>query len=118
LNLKIKIRLFFEDEINGQHKESKAYGVIPAEGLAFEEQQRKAHEHRERDHFLDHFELDETEGTAVFPESEPVCRHLEKIFEERNSPADEHDADQSEVLKPFHFLEFEMSVPGEGHEGV
>lgn len=31
--------LFFEDEIDGQHKEEEAYKVVPAKGFGFEDHQ-------------------------------------------------------------------------------
>ena len=70
---------------------------------------RERHEHRERDHFLQHLQLREIQRRVA----DAVCRHLEQVLEERDAPAHEHRDDPrfgAEIL--------EVGVPGERHEDV
>lgn len=110
--------LFHEYEIDC-HDETHAGGeVVPFECLALEEDHCEEGEDDEGDDFLDDFQLDEGEGTAVALEAEAVAGDLQGVFEECHAPGDEDDAYQRPVVDEFHFLEFEVTVPGEGHEDV
>ena len=79
------------------------------EGDFFAEvEHRKADEDEQGDHFLDGFEL----GGAIDVIADAVGGHGEAIFDERNSPGDEDDEPEGGLR------EFEMPVPGEGHENI
>src|SRR5262245_45044856 len=70
---------------------------------------RKRHEHRERDHFLHHFQLAKFEC----PETDAIGRHLQHVLEERDAPARENGDDEgpgTQVPK--------VCVPGKRHEHV
>ena len=45
-------------------------------------------------------------------------RNLEEIFKKGDPPADQYDADQSQVLKPVHLPQFQVAVPRKRHKGV
>lgn len=107
-----------KNKIDRQHQKAEAYQVVPFECLVFEEQGgEKGKDHQGND-FLQHFEFDQGEGTAVFAEADAVGGHLKKVFEQSNAPADEYNGYQAEVVEPLHFVEFEVAVPSKGHEDV
>jgi len=92
--------------------------VVPFERLVFEEEGgEKGKDHQGND-FLQHLEFDQRKGTAVFAEADAVGRYLEKVLEQGNAPADEYNGYQAQVAEPLHFVEFEVAVPGKGHEDV
>lgn len=62
--------------------------------------------------------MDERKWSSEFTEAHPVGGHLQDVLKQSYTPADEDDADQAQVLTPAHFLELQMTVPGERHEGV
>lgn len=112
------VRSALEDEVHRQHQEHEPDEVIEPEGFVFEEEQREDDEDDQGDHFLDHFQLNEGEGSSEFLKTDPVSGNLEHILKQGNPPADEDDAEQPEVLTPGHLLEAQVAVPREGHEGV
>lgn len=92
--------------------------MVPMEGLSAEEDDGEEGEDDERDDLLDDFELHEGEGAAVALEAEAVGGHLGAVLEEGHAPRYEDDADEGPVADDFHFLEFQVAVPSEGHEDV
>ena len=62
--------------------------------------------------------MDQGERPAHALISDAVGRYLKAIFEESNAPADEDDHPDAGMLKPFHFPELQVPVPGQRHEGV
>ena len=60
--------------------------MIPLQGLSLEHYRDKHTKDSQRNDFLYDFKLHEVERTAVFDETDPVCRHLGTIFEECHSP--------------------------------
>ena len=78
--------LFQEHEEDSHDQAEKGCDVIPLKGLALEHEHCHEGEHRQGDHFLNHLELHEAEGTAVLNESDPVGRDLGAVLEEGHSP--------------------------------
>lgn len=107
-----------KNKINRQHQKAKAQQVVPFEHLVFEEQGGKERENHQGDDFLQHFELDQRKGTAIFAEADAVGGHLKKILKQGDAPADEHHRYQAQLAEPLHFVEFEVAVPGKSHEDV
>src|SRR5947207_15841411 len=94
--------LKYEERASGNQRE--ADEVIPADRL-LQVDERKAGEHQQRDHLLHRFELRcRIDGIA-----ETVRRNRKAVFDERDAPAREDDAEQR------HLLEAEMAVPRDGH---
>jgi hypothetical protein len=73
--------LFFENKVNGKDEKREADDVIQAECLVFEQQRGEYREYGQRNHFLNHFELPEVKGTAVFCIADAVGRHLKTVFQ-------------------------------------
>lgn len=92
--------------------------MIEPERLVLEEQDRKDHKDSQRNHFLDHLQLDECERTPGSFEADPVRGHLQCILEQRNAPADQNDRDQRKALAPLHLLKLQMPIPRQGHKGI
>ena len=67
--------------------------MIPFKGKVFEKDQGKSREDDQRDHLLDHLELDQVEGAAFLLETDPVGGHLETIFKKSNPPTDEDNSE-------------------------
>ena len=92
--------------------------MIPLDRLTFEQEGDDDGEDGEGNHFLDHFELHQVEGTAVALEADAVGRDGEAVLEEGNAPREEDDEDKRPAGGDFHLLQLEMAVPGERHEYV
>jgi hypothetical protein len=92
--------------------------MIHGEWLILEKDHHEQGEYRQGNDFLNHFQLPQIKWTAVFVETDPVCRNLERVFKERYAPTNQNDTHQAQVIEPIHFLEFQMSIPGKGHEAV
>ena len=92
--------------------------MVPLHGLALEKEGDDDGEDGQGDHFLDHFELHQVEGTAVAVEADPVRRDGEAVLEEGDAPREEDDEDERPAGGDLHLLEFEMTVPRECHEDV
>lgn len=113
---RLRARLFPEDEVDRQYQAEETCEVVPAQGVRLHENQREQREDRERDHFLDDFQLPDRERPAELRRPDAVGRNLEAVFEQGDAPAEEHDDHQSEAFE-FGF-EGDMPVPGQRHEGV
>src|SRR5690606_7906363 len=105
-------------KINCQHEKAKTDEMIEPEGLIFKEYHRKEDENEQGYDFLQHLKLNQRKRAAHFTVADAVGRHLKEILEQCDAPADEHNRNQSQVFEPFQFFEFEVSVPGQGHESV
>lgn len=93
--------LFLENEIDGQNQEHEGDGMVPAERFGFEKEQGEESENAERDDLLDDFELEEREWASVFPESDPVGRNQQNVFEEGDTPAEQDHAELRQIVEPF-----------------
>ena len=92
--------------------------MVPLDGSAFEQEGDDDGEDGEGNHFLDHFELHQVEGTSVTLEADAVGRDGEAVLEEGDAPGKKDDEDERPAGGDFHFLQFKMAVPRERHEYV
>lgn len=86
--------LLLKDKVHSQYQKYETNEVIDAEGFVFEENDGEYGEDRQRDNFLNDFQLPQVERSAVFTEADPVGRHLERVLKKRNTPTDENYANQ------------------------
>lgn len=96
-----------KNEKCGQNDTTEACGIVPLNVFA-EIEDRERRENRKRDDFLNRLQL----RGGKFIRADAVRRDLEAVFEERNPPAHENHFPKSG--RP----EFQMTVPGEGHENI
>lgn len=75
-------------------------------------------EHGKGDYFLNDFQLEERERSAVTDKADSVAWHLKTILEECQAPREEYYAYQRPTVGDVHFLKFQMTIPSEGHEDV
>ena len=92
--------------------------MVPVKGFSLEAQGDYDREDGQRDYLLDDLELHQVEGTSVDCRADAVTRDLKAVFEEGNAPGEEYDQNERPSVGDVHFLEFQMSVPGEGHTDV
>ena len=92
--------------------------MVDPKSFTFEKYNCENCKNRECDNFLQNFQLPEIKRSAVFFETDPICRNLKTIFEKRNSPTDKDNRSQTQIVKPIHLFEFEMSVPRKSHKCV
>ena len=92
--------------------------MVHFDGFVLEKDHGKDHEYHQGDDFLKDFEFDKGEWPAVFFEANSIGRYLKEVLKEGNAPTDHHNADQTEIFKPFKVFELQVPVPGEGHKGV
>ena len=111
-------QLFAEYKIDCKNQTQETHGVIPAQSLGTEDKQREDRENRERYDLLNHLQLDQREWTSIFTETDAVCGHLKEVFEQSNTPANQHDSDQAELIETLHLAEFEVAVPRHSHKHV
>ena len=57
-------------------------------------------------------------GPSVVDEADAVGRHLAAVFEEGDAPAHQNDNEERQRIAGSHLVEFQVAVPGDGHEGV
>lgn len=110
---------FVEDEEYRQHKADEGSEVIPAE-MAVEGDHGENGKHRERDAFLDDLQLHQIKRAAVSDEADAIGWHHETVFQKGDAPGKEHngvDGPSGEV-DGLDGLQFEMQVPGTGHEDI
>ena len=100
-------RPFVKNQKRAGGDEGKAERVIPAQRL-LQVQHRESGEHHQRDHLLHGLEL----CGRIDRAAPAVGRHRQPVFEKGDPPA-RHDDERQRA-----FLEFEMAVPGKGHEDV
>lgn len=105
-----------ENEVYGQHQTTESSDVIPLERLVLAEEQHEGGEDDKRDYLLNHFQLPQRERPAVLDAADTIGRHLKTVFEQGDSPAQQHDGRERQ---PFEFrFEDDVSVPRQRHEGV
>ena len=75
--------------------------------------------HHEGDDFLYHFELHQSERTAVAFKTHAVRRYLQAVLEESDAPRKQDNKNQRcGVREEARLLQFEMAVPCQGHEDI
>ena len=111
--------LFFEEsEDDGQDDEKEADEVVPADGLALENGGHDDGEDGEGDALGQDFELHEREGSAVDLAADTVGGYHETVLEKGDAPRGEDDENERPAGVELEFGEFEVAVPGKGHEDI
>ena len=110
--------LFEENEEYRQNKAEKSCEVVPLEALSLEDEEHDDAEYRQGDYFLNDFQLQKVEGSSVQGIADTVGRYCEAILEESYPPRKQDNQYQRPSCRYFHFAEFKMPVPSEGHEDV
>jgi hypothetical protein len=100
--------LLFEHDVDGRQEQGKAEQIPGVKGFA-QVADGEAGEDNKGNDLLRHLEL-EAGQSAHGPI--PVGRHHEAILQEGDAPTDQYGFPERE------FLEFQMAVPGKGHEDV
>ena len=106
-----------EDEPNGCDEADARSDMIPAK-LHVKRHHAEEDEHAERDNFLNHLELHEREGPAVFDKTNSVGRHLQAVFEKRNRPTESNHSNHRPLMKPLKLGQLKMAIPGKCHEDI
>jgi hypothetical protein len=96
-----------EGEKHGPYQEPCRYSVIPPELFA-EVEGDKYPEDYQRDHFLDHLELD----WGKVARADAVGRYLEAVLKQGNEPT------HYDYLPEGLVLILQMPIPSNGHEDV
>src|SRR5881394_583789 len=79
-------QLLLKDKVDSDYYENEAQYVVPFKAL-FEYYRRKDHERRKCNGFLYGFQLHKIEWSTLFFKAHAVCRYLEQVFKEGQSPA-------------------------------
>ena len=106
-----------EDEPNGCDEADARSDMIPAK-LHVKRHHAEKDEHAERDNFLNHLELHEREGPAVFDKTNSVGRHLQAVFEKRNRPTESYHRYHRPLVEPLKLGQFQMAIPSKRHEDI
>lgn len=110
--------LFFEYKIDSQNQKNKANQVIPSQRFSLKKDKCKNGEYCQGYYFLHHFEFKQAKGSSIFFVTYSVGWNLKEIFKESYSPTNQYDSKQTQIRKPGHFFEFQMSIPSKGHEYI
>ena len=93
--------------------------MVPSEGLGLEDRDHDDGEDGQRDGFLYDFQLDKVERSTVLHGTDAVGGDHEGILEQGDSPRHQDDEKERPVLGTGHDLkQFQLSVPGKGHEDI
>ena len=92
--------------------------MIPVKALSVKEKAYDDGEHRERDDFLDDFQLHKGEYAAVAFEADAIGGYSETVLDEGDAPGESDDADEWPVGADAGLLETKVTVPGKCHEDV
>ena len=112
-------KLFFEGKKHGKDNEDERDEMVPTEGLRLEDRDHNDGKHDERDGLLNDFQLDEVEWASIDGRSYAVGGNHKRILEQGNAPRHQDYQKQWPVFRRGDNLDqFQLSVPGEGHENV
>lgn len=78
--------LFHKHKVNRQHQADASSQVIPLEGDTFEEKHGENNKDRQRDHFLNHFQLHQGKRSPVSDEPQAICGNLGTVLEKGDTP--------------------------------
>ena len=93
--------------------------MIPVKGFATKHYDRKKSEYNKRDNFLNDFKLHQRESPAIAYETIPVGRHLKRVFEQRQEPAEENNENErSGVGNRAYLLQLDVTVPSQSHKDI
>ena len=92
--------------------------MVPMEMFALEHEGSEDGEDSQRDHLLNHLQLHQGVWSPVAHEAEFVSRHLQRVLEEGDTPREDNHQPERPAVRDVHLLEFEVSVPSQGHKDV
>ena len=92
--------------------------MVPPQFGAFEAEKAKDGENRERNHLLQHFELNEREWAAIAIKPDAIGRHLKAIFKQGQSPRKQNDGIERPIGAVARELQLQMAIPCKSHEYV
>ena len=110
--------LLFEDKVDGQYQKYESQQVVPPESLGFKKDQSENRKYSQRDHLLNHLELEKRKRTAVASESDAVGRNLKHIFEQSNTPTQQNNSEQGQIIEPPLPLQPQLPIPCKSHKNV
>ena len=93
----IDMILFHKDQIHSTDNEEKGEDVIPVKMVVLEEDVSNDGKHSQWNTFLDHFQLYQTEWSAIAFKSHTVGRNLTAILQKGNSPWKNDNTDKRPV---------------------
>ena len=88
------------------------------ERLSLEEYVGHHAEDDEREYFLDDLQLHEGEWSSIAFETNAIGRHLTAVLKEGDGPGESDDANEGPVVADTRLLQFEVTIPRQGHEYV
>ena len=111
--------LFFERKKHCKDDEQEWNDVIPTEGFGLEHRDHDNGKHGQRDSFLYDFQLDKIEGASVLHGANAVGGNHEGILEQGDAPWHQDDEKERPIFwTGDDFEQFELAIPGKGHEYV
>jgi hypothetical protein len=96
-----------ENKERSRDNQSEPYALIPLKAVA-KIKDRKHRKNRQRDDFLNRFQLRWIE----FVGTNPICRNLEAVLKESDTPTGQNHFPQG--FSP----ESQVTIPGESHEDI
>lgn len=112
------VDLFHKDKIHGGNKTEECCYVVPVQWLSLKKHVGNNGKHYKGDAFLDDFQLNKRERTAITLEPNPVGRHLTTVFKECYSPGEHNDPYQRPVTRHTSLLKTQVPVPCKCHKDV
>ena len=92
--------------------------MIPTQ-LHMESNGRETDKDQQRDHFLNHLQLHQRERSSIAFKTDSVGRHLQAVFEKRDTPGQQDHKDQrGGIGKETGTLQLQVPVPGKRHEYI
>ena len=112
-------KLLFEGKKHSKDNKDKWKDVVPTEGLCLEHRDDDDSEHRQRNGFLDDFQLNKVERASVLHGSDAIGWNHEGILEQGDAPRHKDDKKKRPVFRwRDDFEQFQLSVPGKCHEDI
>ena len=93
--------------------------MVPLKRFAFEGYRAETDKDDQRNHLLDHLQLDQVKRPTIIAKDHPVCRNLEAIFEKCQKPAEQDNTDQRQMLEPAELLlHLQVPIPSTRHKDI
>ena len=111
--------LLYKYKVHCEYQQYEGYNVVPRECFALEAEGDDCSEYDDGDCLLNNFQLHKREGAAVNLRADAVGGDEERVFQHCYCPAYQDDEDErGRGADYLHLLQFEVTVPCKGHEGV
>jgi len=107
-----------ENKKHCQPHQYKTYHIVPGKLIRLENKNGADGKHCKRDHFLQHLQLKEIEGSAELVAANAVSGNHKDVFKKSDAPADKNDSNQTCIREDIPFFELQVSVPGKRHEEI